>query len=321
MQTGWNAERFVLPGPGEGAAFQFLWRQALPGLPLRIGYVPKGPTLDWTERSQVEAALHAIERVARQRGCIFVKIDPDVAETSNAGRELVYLLRRRGWRFSREQIQFKNTAISDLSGGEGTVLAAMKSKWRYNIRLAERRGICVRRGAAADLPSFYDLYVETGQRDGFLVRPASYYDATWRTFLTAQEEHDNPAGGLLLLAEHPDEPNPVAGLFLLRYGRCAWYFYGASSAERRRDMPNYLLQWEALRWSMEQGCSLYDWWGAPTQLDDEEDPMQGVWQFKQGFGATFRPQVGAWDFVASPPLYRLYTEAMPLLLGWMRRRS
>jgi lipid II:glycine glycyltransferase (peptidoglycan interpeptide bridge formation enzyme) len=131
----------------------------------------------------------------------------------------------------------------------------------------------------------------------------------------------NPAGGALLLAEHADEPTPVAGLFLFRYGARAWYFYGASSERRRRDMPNYLLQWEALRWALAQGCTVYDWWGAPTQLDDPDDGMQGVWQFKQGFGAVFQPHIGAWDYVVSPTGYRLYAEVMPRVLGWMRRRG
>ena len=83
-------------------------------------------------------------------------------------------------------------------------------------------------------------------------------------------------------------------------------------------MPNYLLQWEALRWSLAQGCTVYDWWGAPVDLDDPADGLHGVWQFKQGFGAEFQPHIGAWDYVVSPAGYRLYMEAMPRVLAWMR---
>ena len=111
----------------------------------------------------------------------------------------------------------------------------------------------------------------------------------------------------------------MAGVFLMRYGDRAWYFYGASSERRRRDMPNYLLQWEAMRWARAHGCTLYDWWGAPTDLDDPHDTMQGVWQFKQGFGASFEAHIGAWDYVLQPGLYRLYTEAMPRLMAAVRR--
>ncbi|MCB0149489.1 MAG: peptidoglycan bridge formation glycyltransferase FemA/FemB family protein, partial [Caldilineaceae bacterium] len=88
---------------------------------------------------------------------------------------------------------------------------------------------------------------------------------------------------------------------------------------RRRDMPNYLLQWVAMQWALAQGCTTYDWWGAPTDLDDADDGMQGVWQFKQGFGAEFQPHVGAWDYVISPVAYRALTESLPYILAGMRR--
>jgi lipid II:glycine glycyltransferase (peptidoglycan interpeptide bridge formation enzyme) len=84
-------------------------------------------------------------------------------------------------------------------------------------------------------------------------------------------------------------------------------------------MPNYLLQWSALCWSLAQGCTVYDWWGAPTQLEDEKDQMQGVWQFKQGFEAEFQPHIGAWDFPVMPTLYQAYRELFPLVLEQLRR--
>ncbi len=322
-QTGWNAGRFVLVGEGDRpqGAFQFLWRQPLPFLPLRIGYVPKGPLLDWEDPGLVDTLLGQVEAVARQHRCLLVKIDPDVREDRPAGQQLIQTLRRRGWRFSQEQIQFKNTALTDLRPGEAELLAQMKGKWRYNIRLAERRGIEIRQGGAADLPAFYALYAETARRDGFLVRPYAYYETAWETFLQAQADAQNPAGGVLLLAEHPEETEPLAGIFLLRYGQRCWYFYGASSSRRRRDMPNYLLQWEAMRWARRAGCSWYDWWGAPTCLDDPDDAMQGVWYFKQGFGAEFQPHVGAWDYAVQPWIYRLYVQGMPWLLAMMRWRG
>ena len=122
-----------------------------------------------------------------------------------------------------------------------------------------------------------------------------------------------------MLAEHPDETEPLAGLYLFRYGERSWYFYGASSERRRRDMPNYLLQWEALRWSLSHGCTAYDWWGAPTDPDNPDDGMAGVWQFKQGFGAELQNHIGAWDFPVMPLAYRLYQEALPRVLHLMRR--
>lgn len=321
-QTGWHASRLTLRDRrGAQVALQLLDRQLHPRIPLRVGYVPKGPVLDWQNHDHMLAALDEVQRLARARHCIFVKIDPDVAEDSDAGIRLRNELRRRGWRFSQEQIQFKNSAVTDLIPGEDVVREGMKSKWRYNVRLAARRGITVRRGTAADLAAFYAMYQTTGERDGFLIRPFDYYRTTWETYLQAEADSANPAGGALLLAEHADEDAPVAGLFLLRYGDCTWYFYGASSDRRRRDMPNYLLQWEAMRWAIDHGCTVYDWWGAPSDLNDPDDGLQGVWQFKQGFGAQFAPHVGAWDYPVYPWLYRAYTDLMPGVLDFLRRRN
>ena len=320
-QFDWHAERYVSVDRrgAPQAAFQFLSRQPLPQLPMRIGYIPKGPVVDWADDETVDITLRRIEACARAHGCVFVKIDPNVAVDSVAGLRLQHTLFRRGWTLSPEQIQIKNTAITDLTGDEETRLAEMKGKSRYNLRLAQRRGIQVREGTAADLAAFYALYEETSRRDDFAIRSFDYYAAVWQSYLAAETDAANPAGGVLLLAEHPEESAPVAGLFLMRYGARAWYFYGASSERRRRDMPNYLLQWEAMQWSRRAGCTVYDWWGAPDQLEDEDDRMQGVWRFKQSMGATFCAHVGAWDFVIAPPLYTAYLQAMPRVLETMRR--
>ncbi len=257
--------------------------------------------------------LARIEAEARAAGAFFIKIDPDVRDDTAEGAAVKALLARRGWRPSAEQIQFRNTMVSQLAGDaldEAALLAAMKPKWRYNIRLAERKGVVVRAGDADDLPTFYAMYGETGRRDGFLVRPFAYYRAIWAPFMAAGLAH-------LLLAEV--EGGPVAGLILFRYGPTAWYFYGASTAQGRDLMPNHALQWAALRWAKAAGCTRYDWWGAPDVLD-ESDPMWGVYRFKQGFGGEFVPHIGAWDYVTNRPLYWLYTRAMPKLLDMMRRR-
>lgn len=326
-QTGWQAQRFLLADEAGAeqagkpeAAFQYLWRQPVGSLPLRVAYVPKGPAVNWADPAAAERTLAAVEEAARRNRALFVKIDPDVESDSLAGRRLVALLRRRGWRFSPEQIQFKNTAVTRLDVDEEDLLASFKSKWRYNIRLSERRGIQVRLGGPADLAGFYALYAETGARDGFLVRPFAYYESVCSRFLAAQEEAENPAGGALFLAEHPEESSPVAAIFVARYGDRAWYLYGASSQARRRDMPNHTLQWEAMRWAKAAGCVHYDWWGAPTAPDDPEDSLQGVWRFKEGFNAELRVHIGAWDWSPRPLLWRAYHWAMPLLLDAMRRR-
>ena len=310
-QTGWTARRLLWRDAERPvAAASILVRRLARRLPIAIAYAPKGPLTDWSDAALAEEVIATLEATARASHALFAKIDPDVRADTDVGRRVVAMLERRGWRPTEEQIQFRNTMVSDLVAGEEVLLAAMKPKWRYNIRLAERRGVTVRDGTPGDLPAFYAMYQDTGQRDGFLVRPYGYYRHVWEPFL---------AGGLAHLLLADVEGRPVAGLMLFVYGPTAWYFYGASTAQARELMPNHALQWAALRWARGAGCTRYDWWGAPDRLD-ESDPMWGVYRFKAGFGGEFVPGIGAWDYPVGAARYWVYTRAMPRLLALARRR-
>ena len=121
----------------------------------------------------------------------------------------------------------------------------------------------------------------------------------------------------LLLAWYGGEP--IAGLILYRFGPTAWYMYGASSGRHRDRMPNYLLQWEAIRWAKGQGCTTYDLWGAPDTLD-QADPMWGVYRFKEGLGGKLFRGIGAYDYPSSRARYIAYSRIMPRILDIMRWR-
>jgi lipid II:glycine glycyltransferase (peptidoglycan interpeptide bridge formation enzyme) len=259
-------------------------------------YAPKGPALGYRDPKVVDRVLDDLEGYCRRRRAVFLKVDPDTDLAT-----VVERLTARGWRYSDEQIQFRNTALLDLRPTESELLAGMKSKTRYNTRLAGRRGVVVRQGTPDDIPAFYRVYAETGQRDGFAIRVFEYYDDVWRTFLRAGLAH-------MLLAEV--EEQMVAGLIVFRFGDKAWYMYGASSARHRDKMPNYALQWEAIRWARSVGCTLYDLWGAPDTLD-KQDRLWGVWRFKEGLGAQFAPHIGAYDYPANRLLYWAYAVALP----------
>jgi len=275
-----------------------------------VMYVPKGPALDYGDTILLEQVLAHLEATARRERALFVKIDPDVRADTAEGEAAVETLRRRGWRASREQIQFRNTILLELTRSPDELLAAMKSKWRYNVRLAARKGVTVRRGTLTDMPLLYRMYAETAARDGFVIRPEAYYHDAWGAFIEA---------GLAqpLIAEVEGEP--MAMVLIFHFAGRAWYMYGASRAVHREKMPNHLLQWEAMRWAREQGCIVYDMWGAPDVLD-ESDPLWGVYRFKRGFGGEFVKHIGAWDFPVSRPGYWLYTGVMPRVLATMRWR-
>lgn len=301
---GWTP-RYVLwqDETGQPQAAALILRRQLGSLPLRILYAPKGPALDYDNPALLEAVLRDLETLTRQARAILIKIDPDVA----SGKWQVAGGR---WVESREQIQFRNTMLIDLTQTEEALLAAMHQKARYNIRLAARKGVSVREGNLNDLDLLYAMYRETAQRDGFIIRPPAYYRDAWGSFMQA---------GLAqpLIAEA--EGQPIAALILFYFARTAYYFYGMSRNVQRDKMPNHLLQWEAMRWARLHGCTRYDLWGAPDTLD-ESDPMYGVYRFKHSLGAQLVQHIGAWDWPASRLLYWLYSVARPYVIELMHKR-
>jgi peptidoglycan pentaglycine glycine transferase (the first glycine) len=307
---GWRPARYLWKEEGRPCAAASALTRRLGRLPTATMYVPKGPALDYENSALLEQVLAHLENTARQERALFVKIDPDVEADTATGEAVVETLRRRGWRASREQIQFRNTVLLDLTPEPDELLAAMKSKWRYNVRLAKRKGVTVRQGQLADLSLLYEMYARTAARDDFVIRPEAYYRDAWGAFIEA---------GLAqpLIAEAEGEA--IAMVIIFQFAERAWYMYGASRNVHREKMPNNLLQWEAMQWAREQGCTVYDMWGAPDELD-ESDPMWGVYRFKAGFGGEFVRHIGAWDYPTSRPGYWLYTVAIPCVLAAMRWR-
>lgn len=312
---------FWLDGNGRVDAAAMVLKRAL-GPGIQMLYVPRGPLLDWSDVTLRTKVIADLQGFARQQGAIFIKIDPEIrvgtgkpgdqdSRSDEGGLAVEDQLARLHWVRSAEQIQFRNTVWIDLSGTENDWLERMKQKTRYNLRLAERKGVVVRHGSARDFPLLYRMYAQTSVRDGFVIRSEDYYTQVWQNF-TSQ------GAALPLIAEVEGEP--VAALFLFWYARRAWYLYGMSTELHREKMPNYLLQWEAMRLAKSKGCEVYDLWGAPD-IFDETDSMWGVYKFKEGLGGFVVRTSGAWDFVARPFLFSLYTRILPKVLNFMRRRG
>jgi len=289
-----------------------------------ILYAPKGPLLDWNDELLRNRVLDNLQSFAKKQGAVFLKIDPDVVlgrgipaseneRVDIGGQNVMSELKCRGWRFASDQIQFKNTVLIDLSSSEDEMLARMKQKTRYNIRLAERKGVTVRVGTQADLPMLYKMYAETSVRDGFVIRNEEYYQTVWQTFMQSPEPHAEP-----LIAEVNGEV--VAAIFVFYFAGRASYVYGMSRESHREKMPSYLLQWEAMKRAKSNGSVIYDLWGAPDEFN-ESDSMWGVFRFKEGLGGEVVRTLGAWDYAPNPFWYKMYSEIIPRVLDVMRSRG
>jgi len=295
---------------------------------LSVWYAPKGPLLDWSSEPLRKRVLDDLQSFVKKQGAIFLKVDPDVVlgkgipgmddvVEESGGVAVQDELARRGWVYSSDQIQFRNTVLIDLVPTEEEMLAHMKQKTRYNIRLAEKKGVSVRIGTEGDFPMLYKMYAETSLRDGFVIRDENYYQTVWKTFLESSMGHGQPSI-IPLIAEVNNEP--VAGLFLFEFAGRAYYVYGMSRDLHREKMPTYLLQWEAIKHARAAGCMLYDLWGAPEKFD-ETDSLWGVYRFKEGLGGYVLRTLGAWDYAPSRFWYRMYSEIIPRFLDVMRFRG
>jgi len=301
---------------------------------LSILYSPKGPLLDWANEALRTRVFNDLQAFAKQQGAIFLKMDPDVVlgtgvpasedeVVDNNGQLVMKDLTRRGWGYASDQIQFKNTVVVDLNPTEEEMLARMKQKTRYNIRLAEKKSVNLRVGTKGDLSMLYKMYAETSVRDGFVIRDEAYYKTVWELFMSGEQSSianrkSEIPNAEPLIAEVNNEP--VAAIFVFYFASRAYYVYGMSRNAHREKMPTYLLQWEAMKRAKAKGCTVYDLWGAP-EVFDESDSMWGVYRFKEGFGGKVVRTLGAWDFAPSPLWYKLYSEIIPRVLDVMRSRG
>lgn len=325
-QYGWSEIKKIWKGSDseiEGAGL-VLKRQSQIGRigpELNILYCPRGPVLDWSSEAAREIVLTGLEKQCKKENAIFIKIDPELVTARGvpeSSQEEIYpiggivkkeLLDRK-WRFSSSQVQFRNTVVIDIQQSEDEILSKMKQKTRYNIRLAEKKGVAVRIANSSEINLLYKIYTETSVRDDFVIRPQEYYLTVWKKFIDA---------GLAFPLVAEVEGMIVAGLILFVFGEKAWYLYGMSSQNHREKMPNYLLQWEAIKLAKRHGCKKYDLWGAPDTFD-EKDSMRGVYRFKEGLGGITLRTIGAWDYTTRPNMYLMYTKIVPQMLNIMRRR-
>jgi peptidoglycan pentaglycine glycine transferase (the first glycine) len=286
---GWRPVR-VISG---NAGVQILFRR-LP-LGFTIAYMPKPVMSNELLGSEF---WREVDLVCKKNKAVFLKVEPD------AWDEDVQLVSRPSFLVtSHHNIQPPRTIMLDIKDSEESILSRMKPKCRYNIRLAEKKGVTVR--PWDDITAFHEMMTITGGRDKFGVHTKEYYQRAYELF-------HSKGTCELLLAEY--EGKPLASLMVFANGKRAWYVYGASNNQERNRMPTYLLQWEAIRWAKTRGCEEYDLWGVPdeneetleAQFEKRNDDLWGVYRFKRGFGGEVKRAAQALDRVYSPLLYWMY---------------
>jgi len=334
-QAGWRYARYEAT-VGDGASFPLSVLERGLGAGLGFAYVPHGP--DYLGSASPEARTELLSGLAEalrpflSRSCLFVRFDPAWYEVGTAaedpsgeacagespageakavaptrpGRPSLRAPLRKG-----SDVQPPDSVILRIDRPDEELLAGMKPKWRYNVRLAEKKGVAVDSEGPRALNDFYRLYEATASRDRIAIHPRSYYE---RLFSLGATSVGTPRPELRLWVAR-FEGEALAAIVTLYYGETATYLYGASSDEKRNLMPAYALQWAAIRAARETGCLWYDFYGIPPS-DAPDHPMAGLYRFKTGFGGEIRHYAGAWDYILRPAPYAAFRAAERARLFW-----
>ncbi len=273
-------------------------------LPLRLGtmaYLPMGPLPE----SNNPKLWHAIHVCARRHRAAFLKWEPGIFLNRIEPDYLAL-----GFQPSPQTIQPPRTVLIDISSDKDSIMKRMNQGTRRKIRQSYKKGVVFRQGTRDDLPRFNALMQATGQRNEFGVHSADYYTLAYDYFI--------PDDAALFLAQHEDDL--LAGIMIFAVGETAWYLYGASSNVKRNLMASYGIQWEAIKWAKERGCTTYDMWGVPdedadileAQFQERNDGLWGVYGFKRGWGGDVVRSAGAWDYIYNPLVYQAYKLALRL---------
>ena len=315
-------------------------------------YSPRGPLLDYNNPTKAEAQLEAltqkIRQIAKEENAIFYRIDPPIPATTHNKTALLPKLKKLHFHPTHLGFQPQDTLLLDLAKTPEEILAQMKPKGRYNIRLAEKKGVKIveadptqpnAKGQnlfAKNLAAYYKILQETLSRDKFYGHGIGFYKNMIECLAAPDLSPGLAAPGLspghksaikapsakLYLAYHGE--TPIAGIIVTFYKDTAIYYYGASSNEHRNLMAPYLLQWHAINQAKQYGCKTYDFLGiAPpkpkTMLSPQENPMgppshpwRGVTEFKRKFGGTHVKYLPAQELTFKPLIHFIYKLAKTL---------
>lgn len=244
-------------------------------------YCPRGPV------GQTDLALADLKKLENNRDLVFSRLEPfQAVNLPHAAKD----------------IQPAHNWMLSLDKSEEELLIGMKPKTRYNINLAQRKGVVVRESSLEDLLIFFELMMETASRNEFRLHPQNYYFQMW--------DHLAPQKLKLLLAFYQNVP--VAGLLMSIYGSTATYLHGGSSQRFKDAMAPYVLHWEGIRLAKNLECTTYDFGGVAPVAHTEKHEWAGITRFKKSFGGFEVNYPGAYDLIYSPIWYNVYKNARKL---------
>jgi len=311
LKSDWTYQTVtLLDDSGESRAASLILERQMPATGKSIFYLPRGPVIDFADQQLVQAFFTELKLFSRRRA-FAIKMDPALP-VNETGFEPASLGMKPVTNAGFGGFQPKFVFYLPLKGRSlEEIFNGFHSKWRYNIRLASRKGVEIQTGTSKDLPEFYQLLKVTSRRDGFAVRSQEYFERMFELL--------RPRGWMeLYLARY--QGKLIAATLMTTFGRKAVYLYGASDNEHRNLMPNHLIQWTMIEDAHRRGFEIYDFRGIPG-TSDPDHPLHGLWRFKSGFNPVFTEFIGEYDLVLSPAVYWLWNEGLPRYRALLKKVS
>ncbi len=302
VKNNWQGEVVVVRGDdGAIRAGCAVLVQKLPVIGAALLYAPRGPVCDLSDKALLGELKSGLDLLAKKHKAYQLKWDPEVlaedSEIAETMKEMGFTLFAGPEGFETIQARFNYHLF--LNGRtEEELFKNLTQKTRYNCRVAMKHGVEIRVVGEEYLDDFVRIMQTTGERDGFNTRPKSYF----ARMLKALGPHVRLYMGFY-------EGNPVCGAITTNYAGKTCYVYGASDNLYRNVMPNYLMQWEMIKWAVETGCTLYDFQGVSGNLD-ENGHMYGLYRFKKGFNGQLDEYAGEWNYTYRPLVGKLVELAM-----------
>ncbi len=271
-------------------AFQ-MTLHTIPFTSQQVGYLPKGPLPD-------KDLSKALAQVAKEYKCAFIKLEPNIAKDSTAPYSVYPKFQP-----SPKPLFTKYNFVLDITPSEEDLLKNMHSKTRYNIRLAEKRGVTIEiTDTDVAFKTFLKLHFDTTQRQGFHSHNTKYHTLAWETLRQA----GMAKVAIAYYSDH-NRKKPLSAWMLYSFKDTLYYPYGGSSIEHKDVMANNLLAWEVIKYGKNQGLKSFDMWGALGPDPDPKDPWFGFHRFKSGYGGKLVEYLGTYDLVLNDPLYWAFT--------------
>jgi lipid II:glycine glycyltransferase (peptidoglycan interpeptide bridge formation enzyme) len=292
-KTGTEVERIgIFDGGKLIQGFQITFHK-LPYTSFTVGYFPKGTLPD-------EQMLSVLQDIGARHHALFIKLEPNIAspvEKADAHAEITSFLLSHGCVEGKPLFTRYSFQLS-LSHTEEELLAAMHQKTRYNINLAERKGVKIEEDTSKKaLEEYLTLLDATTKRQGFYAHSKKYYEQMFDSL--------SPSG-MLHIFKATYEGQTLSVWIVFVFNKKLYYPYGASSREHREVMANNLLAWEVIKFGKKQGCTDFDMWGSLGPNPNPKDPWFGFHKFKEGYGGTLVHFVGSYDLVFNSTWYSIF---------------